>query len=118
MGFGAIKVAYEDSYIDQVDGLLRCETVEFEMEGQKKKICFLNPSCLFNNWRSDCAPSLGLRAAHPGADSQAQGGLINFVGNVVNGIKEVEVAARRPGRKPAMRSGDLQATAFARGAAC
>src|SRR6202012_506810 len=43
MGFGAIKVKDMETYIHQVYGLLRRETVEFEMEGQKKKIRFLNP---------------------------------------------------------------------------
>src|SRR5213592_728595 len=38
MGFGAIKVRDMETYIHQVYGLLRRETVEFEMEGQKKKI--------------------------------------------------------------------------------
>jgi 5,10-methylenetetrahydromethanopterin reductase len=49
MGFGAIKVKDMETYIHQVYGLLRRETVEFEMEGQKKKIRFLNPELpLFN----------------------------------------------------------------------
>ena len=76
MGFGAIKVKDMETYIHQVYGLLRRETVEFEMEGQKKKIRFLNPELpLFNTRDPIAAPSLGLRTAHPGADSQAQGGL-------------------------------------------
>src|SRR5271165_6903344 len=40
MGFGAMKVKDMETYIHQVYGLLRRETVEFEMEGQKKKIRF------------------------------------------------------------------------------
>ena len=49
MGFGAIKVKDMETYIHQVYGLLRRETVEFEMEGEKKKIRFLNPELpLFN----------------------------------------------------------------------
>ena len=43
MGFGAIKIKDMETYIHQVYGLLRRETVEFEMEGQTKKIRFLNP---------------------------------------------------------------------------
>src|SRR6478609_2602011 len=38
MGFGAMKVKDMETYIAQVYGLLRGETVEFEMEGQKKKV--------------------------------------------------------------------------------
>src|ERR1700687_2728303 len=40
MGFGAIKVKDMEIYIQQVYGLLRRETVNFEMEGQKRKIRF------------------------------------------------------------------------------
>ena len=74
MGFGAIKVKDMETYIHQVYGLLRRETVEFEMEGQKKKIRFLNPELpLFN--KTDRPTSLGLWTAHPSADCQAQSGL-------------------------------------------
>src|ERR1700758_3626444 len=49
MGFGAIKIKVMEAYIGQVYGLLRGETVEFEMEGERRKIRFLNPELdLFN----------------------------------------------------------------------
>src|SRR3979409_1013556 len=49
MGFGAMKIKDMETYIAQVYGLLRGEIVEFEMEGQRKKIRFLNPELpLFN----------------------------------------------------------------------
>src|SRR6201985_286984 len=49
MGFGAMKMKDMETYIAQVYALLRGEIVEFEMEGQKKKIRFLNPELpLFN----------------------------------------------------------------------
>src|SRR6202043_929078 len=49
MGFGAMKIAAMETYIAQVYGLLRGETVDFEMEGQQRKIRFLNPELgLFN----------------------------------------------------------------------
>src|SRR6202162_2880278 len=38
MGFGAMKVADMETYIQQVYGLLRREMVDFEMEGQTRKI--------------------------------------------------------------------------------
>src|SRR5205085_12553622 len=38
MGFGAITIKDMEAYVEQIYGLLRRETVEFEMEGQKKKI--------------------------------------------------------------------------------
>ncbi len=46
MGFGAIKVKDMETYIHQVYGLLRRETVEFEMEGQRKRFVSSIPSCL------------------------------------------------------------------------
>jgi 5,10-methylenetetrahydromethanopterin reductase len=49
MGFGALKVKDMETYVRQVYGLLHRETVDFEMEGQSKKIRFLNPELpLFN----------------------------------------------------------------------
>src|SRR3974377_519791 len=48
-GFGGAQKKDMETYIHQVYGLLRRETVEFEMEGQTKKIRFLNPELpLFN----------------------------------------------------------------------
>src|ERR1700754_3744202 len=40
MGFGPIKIKDMETYIHQVYGLQRRETVVFEMEGQTKKIRF------------------------------------------------------------------------------
>jgi len=49
MGFGAIKLKRMETYIKQVYGLLRGEAVDFEMEGERRKIRFLNPELeLFN----------------------------------------------------------------------
>src|SRR5271156_2478331 len=43
MGFGAMKVKDMETYIAQVYALLNGEIVEFEMEGERRKIRFLNP---------------------------------------------------------------------------
>src|ERR1700761_7378554 len=43
MGFSAMKISAFETYIDQVYGLLRGEIVAFEMEGEQRKIRFLNP---------------------------------------------------------------------------
>jgi 5,10-methylenetetrahydromethanopterin reductase len=43
MGQGAIKLAEMERYVAEVRGLLRGETVEARLEGEKKKIRFLNP---------------------------------------------------------------------------
>jgi hypothetical protein len=49
MGFGAVKMKAMEAYIAQIYGLLRGETVDFEMEGERRKIRFLNPELgLFN----------------------------------------------------------------------
>ena len=45
MGFGAIKVKDMETYIHQVYGLLRRETVEFEMEGRSARSASSIPSC-------------------------------------------------------------------------
>jgi 5,10-methylenetetrahydromethanopterin reductase len=115
MGFGAIKVKDMEAYIHQVYGLLRRETVEFEMEGQRKKIRFLNPELpLFNT-----ADPIALHLSAFGPRTQAltarlKAGWINFVGNVENGIRDV-VSMRDAWSKAGHAMGDLQATAFALG---
>ena len=115
MGFGAIKVKEMETYIHQVYGLLRRETVAFEMEGQKKKIRFLNPELpLFNT--TDPIP-LHLSAFGPRTQAltaKLKAGWIYFVGNVKNGVKEVE-AMRDAWSKAGHAMSDLQATAFALG---
>ena len=96
---------------------LRRETVDFEMEGQKKQ----NPlpqsracRCSTPRIRSRCI-SLGLRATHARADGQAQGRLDRFRRQG----RERHQGSRRPcaqaWRKAGHAMGDLQATAFALG---
>ncbi len=105
MGFGAIKVKDMETYIHQVYGLLRRETVEFEMEGQKKKIRFLNPELpLFNTKDPIALHLLGLRAAHPCADGQAQGGLDRLRRQGRERHQGSRGHARAPGPRRAMRS--------------
>src|ERR1700740_2778232 len=43
MGLGPIKLAERTDYIRVVQSLLRGETVEWEVEGEPRKIRFLNP---------------------------------------------------------------------------
>ena len=115
MGFGAIKVKDMETYIHQVYGLLRRETVEFEMEGQTKKIRFLNPELPLFNTKDPIA--LHLSAFGPRTQAltaKLKAGWIYFVGNVENGSKEVK-AMRDTWSKAGHAMGDLQATAFALG---
>src|SRR4051794_21025893 len=43
MGLGAMRLADMEEYIRVVMGLLRREVVDFEVEGKRRKISFLNP---------------------------------------------------------------------------
>lgn len=115
MGFGAIKVKDMETYIHQVYGLLRRETVDFEMEGQKRKIRFLNPELPLFNTRDPIALHLSAFGPRTRAlTAKLRAGWIDFVGKVENGIKEVE-AMRADWRKAGHAMGDLAATAFALG---
>ena len=115
MGFGAIKVKDMETYIRQVYGLLARETVEFEMEGQKKKIRFLNPELpLFN---TTDPIMLHLSAFGPrtrALTAKFKAGWIDFVGKVDAGVKEVQ-AMRAAWSEAGHALSDLQATAFALG---
>src|ERR1700755_120417 len=115
MGFGAIKVKDMETYVHQVYGLLRRETVDFEMEGQSKKIRFLNPELPLFNTRDPIAlhfSAFGPRTRALTAKFKA--GWIDFVGKIENGVKELQAmqaAWREAGHAPS----DLYTTAFALG---
>ncbi len=115
MGFGAIKVKDMETYVHQVYGLLRRETVDFEMEGEKKKIRFLNPELPLFNTEDPIAlhfSAFGPRTRALTAKFKA--GWIDFVGKVENGVKEV-TAMKEAWAQAGHAAGDLQATAFALG---
>jgi 5,10-methylenetetrahydromethanopterin reductase len=115
MGFGAMKVKDMETYIAQVYGLLHRETVEFEMEGQKKKVRFLNPELPLFNTQDPIA--LHLSAFGPRTrdlTAKLKAGWIDFVSNVAHGTKEVS-DMREAWTKAGHAVGDLQATAFALG---
>src|SRR6266478_2208608 len=115
MGFGAIKIKDMETYIAQVYGLLRRETVEFEMEGEKRKIRFLNPELPLFNTKDPI--KLHFSAFGPrtrALTAKLKAGWIDFVGKVENGVKEVQAmqaAWRDAGNAPS----DLYTTAFALG---
>jgi len=115
MGFGAMKIKAMETYIAQVYGLLRGDIVDFEMEGERRKIRFLNPELDLFNTR-DLIP-LHLSAFGPrtrALTAKLAAGWIDFVGNIVTGIKEVE-AMREAWRQAGRADADLSATAFALG---
>ncbi len=115
MGFGAMKVKDMETYIAQVYGLLRRETVDFEMEGQKKKIRFLNPELPLFNTKDPIALHLSAFGPRTRAlTAKLKAGWIDFVGKVENGIKEVQ-AMQAAWREAGHAMSDLYTTAFALG---
>ena len=115
MGLGAIKIKDMETYIHQVYGLLGGKTVDFEMEGQSRKIRFLNPELDLFNTRDPIALHLSAFGPRTRAlTARLNAGWIDFVGNVEAGVREVE-AMREDWRKAGHAMGDLSATAFALG---
>src|SRR5215471_21385837 len=115
MGFGAVKIKAMEAYIGQVYGLLRGETVDFEMEGERRKIRFLNPDLGFYNTRDPI--KLHLSAFGPrtrALTARLAAGWIDFVSNVKAGTREVE-AMRTEWQQAGHALADLSATAFTLG---
>jgi 5,10-methylenetetrahydromethanopterin reductase len=115
MGFGAIKVKDMETYVHQVYGLLRRETVEFEMESQRKKIRFLNPELPLFNTKDPI--KLHFSAFGPrtrALTAKMKAGWIDFVGKVENGVKELS-AMQEEWKKVGHAASDLYTTAFALG---
>jgi 5,10-methylenetetrahydromethanopterin reductase len=115
MGFGAIKIKAMETYIAQVYGLLRRETIAFDMEGQTRKIRSLNPELGLINTSDPIALHLSAYGPRTRALVARLGaGWIDFVGNVEAGVREVQ--AMRQEWSLAGRSQEaLSATAFALG---
>src|ERR1700732_3704794 len=91
MGFGAIRIKAMETYLGQVYGLLRGETVDFEMEGERRKIRFLNPELDLFNTRDPIPLHLSAFGPRTRALTARLGaGWIDFVSNVATGIREVE----------------------------
>ena len=115
MGFGAIKIQAMETYIAQVYGLLHGETVDFEMEGQQRKIRFLNPELDLFNTR-DPIP-LHLSAFGPrtrALTAKLKAGWIDFVSTVENGVRELN-AMRDAWIQAGHPLSELHTTAFALG---
>lgn len=115
MGFGAIKIKSMEQYISQIYGLLRGEIVDFEMEGQVRRIRFLNPELGLINTRDPIA--LHLSAYGPRTrklTARLGAGWIDFVGGVEAGVRDVE-AMHQEWQKAGRPLAELSATAFALG---
>ncbi|MCX7381948.1 MAG: LLM class flavin-dependent oxidoreductase [Alphaproteobacteria bacterium] len=115
MGLGAIKLSEMAEYIRVVMALMQGEMVETSIEGQRRKIRFLNPELGLINTTDPVA--LHLSAYGPKAmalTAKLGAGWINFVGDEAGGAKAMEgmrTAWTAAGRDPA----GLGAVAFALG---
>jgi 5,10-methylenetetrahydromethanopterin reductase len=115
MGFGAIKIKAMETYIAQVYGLLRRETIAFDMEGQTRKIRFLNPELGLINTSDPIALHLSAYGPRTRALVARLGaGWIDFVGNVEAGVREVQ-AMRQEWSQAGRSQEALSATALALG---
>jgi 5,10-methylenetetrahydromethanopterin reductase len=115
MDFGAIKIKAMETYIAQVYGLLRRETIAFDMEGQTRKIRFLNPELGLINTSDPIALHLSAYGPRTRALVARLGaGWIDFVGNVEAGVREVQ-AMRQEWSQAGRSQEALSATAFALG---
>jgi 5,10-methylenetetrahydromethanopterin reductase len=115
MGLGAMKQADMEEYIRVVMALLDGETPEFEVEGKRRKVTFLNPELGLINLRDKVG--LHISAYGPrGRDLTARlkAGWLNFVGDVAGGVsamKAMQGSWATAGNDPA----GLTAVAFALG---
>lgn len=91
MGMDAIKLADLAEYIRVVYGLLREETVEIELEGQRRKIRFLNPELGLINTKDPIR--LHISAYGPKARAfvaKMGSSWLNFVGDLPSACADLE----------------------------
>jgi 5,10-methylenetetrahydromethanopterin reductase len=105
MGLGPMKLSEMREYIRVVYGLLKGEIVEWELEGQRKKIRFLNPELGMINL-ADRIP-LHISAFAPKArklTAELADGWMTFTGSASRGAREAAAVSencREVGRDPA-----------------
>ena len=115
MGLGAIKLKHLEEYIRVVRGLLNEEVVETELEGQTRKVQFLNPDLKLINTESPIP--LHISAFGPKSRSltaKLGAGWLNFLGDVSSGIRAIE-AMRQSWRSQGRDTQDLLANGFVLG---
>ncbi|HEX2940679.1 MAG TPA: LLM class flavin-dependent oxidoreductase [Rhodopila sp.] len=115
MGLGAMKQADMEEYIRVVMGLLDGDTIDYDIEGRRQKIAFLNPELDLINLRDPVRLHISAYGPRGRAlTSRLGAGWLNFVGDVPGGVAAMRAmqeswqAAKRP-------AGDLSAVAFALG---
>ncbi|PPQ31072.1 LLM class flavin-dependent oxidoreductase [Rhodopila globiformis] len=115
MGLGAMKQSDMEEYIRVVMALLDGETTDFTIEGEPRKVTFLNPELGLINLRD--AVRLHISAYGPrgrALTAKLGAGWLNFVGDVAGGVAAMHAMReswQRSGNDPA----DLSAVAFALG---
>jgi 5,10-methylenetetrahydromethanopterin reductase len=115
MGLGAMKQGDMEEYIRVVVALLDGETPEFEVEGKRQKITFLNPELKLINLRDEV--KLHVSAYGPRGRSltaRLGAGWLNFVGDVPGGVAAME-AMKQSWDRAGNDMTDLTAVAFALG---
>lgn len=115
MGLGAIRLADMDEYVRVVMALLRRETVETVIEGEKRKIRFLNPELGLINTRDPVA--LHVSAYGPRAmalTAKLRAGWLNFVGDEASGARAM-AAMRAAWQNAGLDGSHSGAVAFALG---
>jgi 5,10-methylenetetrahydromethanopterin reductase len=115
MGLGAMKLSDMEEYIRVVMALLRGETVDYTVEGRRRRIAFLNPELRLIN----LADPVALHVSAYGPRAQALtaklgAGWLNFVGDVAGGNKAL-AAMQESWRKAGRGDQPLSAVAFALG---
>jgi 5,10-methylenetetrahydromethanopterin reductase len=115
MGLGAMKQGDMEEYIRVVMALLEGETPEFEVEGKRQKITFLNPELQLINLRDEIKLHVSAYGPRGKALTARLGaGWLNFVGDVAGGVaamKAMQASWDRAGNDIV----DLSAVAFALG---
>lgn len=91
MGLGAISLDRMEGYVRRVQALLEGETVEWQFEGQRRKVRFLNPDFGLINLK-DPIP-LHVSAMGPKArrlTAKLGGGWLNFGADVPRAVRELD----------------------------
>ncbi|MFL5284810.1 MAG: LLM class flavin-dependent oxidoreductase [Rhodopila sp.] len=115
MGLGAMKQSDMEEYIRVVMALLDEETTEFDIEGQRQKIAFLNPELELINLRDPVRLHISAYGPRGRALTARLGaGWLNFVGDVANGAASMQ-AMRESWARSGNDLADLSAVAFALG---
>lgn len=114
MGHGAIPLARTRGYIETVQSLLRDEVADWESEGKRRKIRFLNPDLGLINLDDEIPlwfSAFGPKAKQLTAEMDA--GWLNFgINNAAESLAEMQACWQSCGHAP----GDLEANIFFLGA--